>query len=316
MRTSDPLSRIDRRSFVKSLAGIGAAAVAGGSLPTLAHASGLAAMGADMKDRIGLQLYTVRDLTAKDYPGTLMKVAQIGYKQVQTTGSYGDYTARQIHEFLDRAGLVSPATHVSPPSGADFEKTLEGYQLIGHKYTTVRVQGGGAAGAKSADVVKRAAEQMNRAGEITKKYGIKVIVHNHTEEFEPFPDGSGLPYDVLLAETDPDLVAMELDVGWASVAGQDILQMFRKTPGRFEVWHVKDASNLEELRGLRTQTERHRAAKLVPVGEGDVDYRAIFAQAGQAGMKYFFVEQDNAAASGDSISDARKSYQYLAKLLG
>ncbi len=241
MSTSDPWSRIDRRSFVKSLAGIGAAAVAGGSLPSLAHASGLAAMGADMKDRIGLQLYTVRDLTAKDYPGTLMKVAQIGYKQVQTTGSYGDYTAKQIHEFLDRAGLVSPATHVSPPNGPDFEKTLEGYQLIGHKYTTVRVQGGGAAGAKSADVVKRAAEQMNKAGEITKKYGMKVIVHNHTEEFEPIPGGSAmaerplLPYDVLLAETDPDLVAMELDVGWASVAGQNILEMFRKTPGRFEV---------------------------------------------------------------------------------
>ena len=313
--SNNPWDRMDRRDFVRRMAGIGAAAVATGALPSLASGAGRGGVGASLKDQIGLQLYTVRDLTAKDYPGTLMKVAQIGYKQVQTTGSYGEYTAKQIHEFLDRAGLVSPATHVSPRMGPDFERTLEGYQLIGHKYTTVSFPRSETRETGEA-AVRRTAEQLNQAGAITKKYGIKVIVHNHTAEFAPIEGSSRLPYDILLSDLDPSLVALELDIGWASVAGQNPLELIRKNPGRFEVWHVKDVANLDALRALNTQSERQRAAKLVPVGEGKVDYKAIFAQAETAGMKHFFVEQDSAPASGDSIADARKSYQYLARMLG
>ncbi|MDB4883411.1 MAG: Xylose isomerase protein barrel, partial [Gemmatimonadetes bacterium] len=141
MTNEDQRTGVDRRSFLKQLAIGGAAVVATGcsrgAMPGTLGAAGGAATAASLRDRIGLQLYTVRDLTATDYPGTLMRVAQIGYREVQTTGSYGSYTAAQIHQFLDAAKLVSPATHVSPRMGPDFERTLEGYQLIGHKYTTV-----------------------------------------------------------------------------------------------------------------------------------------------------------------------------------
>jgi sugar phosphate isomerase/epimerase len=163
--------------------------------------------------------------------------------------------------------------------------------------------------------VKREAEQLNRAGRITQKHGLKVIVHNHTMEFAPLADSPLLPYDVLLSETDPELVALELDIGWARVAGQDPLALFRKAPGRFEVWHVKDMAGLAELEG-KSESERQRAAKIVPLGQGEIDYGPIFAQAELAGMKHFFVEQDSAPQDPNgSVAAAAESYRYLAKLL-
>jgi len=326
---------MDRRSFLTQLAVSGAALAAVGCSRGMLASSGasVADTPLEWRELIGLQLFTVRDLTATDYPGTLMRVAQLGYRTVQTTGSYGSYTAQQIHEFLDRAKLQSPATHVSPRMGPDFERTLEGYNLIGHKYTTVSFGPSPSRTApadvtiaqprpaqtgprrESLDSVKRTAEQLNKAGEITKKHGIKVIVHNHTEEFEPLADSSQRPYDVLIAETDPSLVALELDIGWATVAGENVLDLFRRAPGRFEVWHVKDIAGVASLDKSTSEAARHRAAKVVPVGEGDIDYRPIFAQAKLAGMRYYFVEQDSAPASGDSMKDAGKSYSRLMQLL-
>ena len=165
------------------------------------------------------------------------------------------------------------------------------------------------------DSVKRTAEQLNEAGRITKRYGIKVMVHNHTNEFRQLTDSPLTEYDVLVAETDPDLVAMELDIGWAAVAGQDILEMFRRNPGRYEVWHVKDIAGLASLKALESQAERQRAARIVPIGEVEIDYRPIFAQAALAGMKHFYVEQDSAPQSGDSLAAAARSYQSLMRVL-
>jgi len=161
------------------------------------------------------------------------------------------------------------------------------------------------------EAVKRQADQLNKHGEIAKKFGMKMLVHNHTQEFA-FVDGSDKlrPYDILLAQTDPALVAMQLDIGWASVAGQDILGMFRKNPGRFELWHVKDVKGLKD-----GAPQDLRTAKLVPVGTGEIDYKTIFKNADLAGMKHYCVEQDNAAESGDALGAARTSYQNLIRTL-
>ena len=164
------------------------------------------------------------------------------------------------------------------------------------------------------DAVKRTAAALNEAGRITQKHGIKVIVHNHTVEFAPLADSPLRPYDVLLAETDPSLVAMELDIGWATVAGVKALDLFKQAPGRYEVWHVKDIAGLAALEG-KSQSERQRAAQIVPLGQGEIDYKPIFAQAKLAGMKYFYVEQDSAPQSGDSLAAAATSYRALATLL-
>jgi sugar phosphate isomerase/epimerase len=304
----------DRRAFLKELAALGGAALAGacahGGMASAAGASASRASLSRWRDHIGLQLFTVRDRFPSDFAGTLQKVAQIGYKEVQTTLSYGNHSLDQIKQYLDAAGLVAPATHVSPPNGPDFERTLDAYARVGHRYTTVNT---GRAG-RTLDDWKRTAQQLNDAGRVTQKHGLKVIVHNHTAEFAPLADASRRPYDVLLAETDPALVALELDIGWATVAGENALDLFKRAPGRFEVWHVKDIAGLASLAG-KSEAERQRAAKIVPLGEGEIDYRAIFAQAPLAGMKHFFVEQDSAPESGDSLAAAATSYRNLLTVL-
>jgi sugar phosphate isomerase/epimerase len=334
-----PPSPLDRRAFLRGLAGLGGAAlVTANALPAWAESLESRANGLLLpqawRDQIGLQLFTVRDKFPSDYAGTLEAVARIGYKQVQPTMNYGGKSPAEVKAILDKNGLTAPATHVSPPNGADFEKTLDDYALMGHKYTTVNTGGegrgraapaaaSGTAAARSApsappaassDSVKRTADALNEAGRITQKHGIKVIVHNHTVEFAPLADSSQHPYDILLAQLDPSLVAMELDIGWATVAGAKPLELFKQHPGRFEVWHVKDMTGLAALEG-KTESERQRAAQIVPVGQGEIDYKSIFAQAGVAGMKYFFVEQDSAPQSGDSLAAAATSYRALSSLL-
>ncbi len=273
----------------------------------------------DWKRQIGLELYTVRDLLPKDYEGTLAKVAEIGYKEVEPATNYAGMEPKQFRAMLDKFGLSAPSTHVGATDGPDLEKQLEGFQTMGIKYTEIRggaPGGGGGRGPQTEESVKRTAQQINRHGEIAKKFGMKMLIHNHTQEFQPLEGGALHPYDVLLRETDPALVAMQLDIGWASVAGQNILEMFQKHPGRFELWHVKDARGIKLMTPQMTQPERQRSAMLVPVGEGEVNYKSIFAAAGQAGLKHFCIEQDNAADWGDSMAAARVSYQNLLKILG
>lgn len=298
------MSETNRRTFLKAVA------AAGSALAISAEAA-----PAEWRAQMGLELYTVRDLLAKDYEGTLARVAEIGYKEVEPATDYAGMEPQAFRAMLGRYGLSAPSTHVGATDGPGLEKQLEGFQIMGIQYTEVRGGGGGGGrGPQTEESVKRSADQINRHGKIVQKFGMKMLIHNHTGEFQPLDTGKR-PYDILLAETDPALVAMQLDIGWASVAGQNILEMFRKNPGRFELWHVKDARGIKLMTPQMTQSERQRAAMLVPVGEGEVDYKTIFANATQAGLKHFCIEQDNAADWGDSPAAARVSYQNLLKVL-
>jgi sugar phosphate isomerase/epimerase len=270
---------------------------------------------ADWKTRIGLELYTVRDLLPKDYEGTLKKVAEIGYKEVEPATDYAHLEPKAFRAMLDKFGLSAPSTHVGATDGPGLEKQLEGFRIMGIRYTEISGGGGEAGKVPNEESVKRTAQQTNKHGEIARQFGMKMLIHNHTMEFQPFEGSNLCPYDVLLAETDPSLVAMQLDIGWASVAGQNILEMFQKHPGRFELWHVKDARGIKLMTPQMRQPERQRSAALVPVGLGEVDYKSIFAAAKQAGLKHFCVEQDNAAEWGDSLAAARVSYRNVLKLL-
>jgi len=297
-----------RRSFLQSLAATAA---------TAAFSDLLAQIDPGWKGRIGLELYTVRDLLPTDYEGVLAKIAAMGYKEVEPADPYNNMQPKQYRALLDKYGLTMPSTHSGATAGPDLEKQLEGFQIMGLKYTEIRggPGGGGGRGARTVDTIAKSAAQLNEHGKIAKKFGMKMLVHNHTVEFEPLEGSMKTQYDVLLAETDPDLVAMQLDIGWATVAGQNVLEMFAKTPGRFELWHVKDAIDTKKLDPKMTPTQRQRAAHLCPVGLGDIDYKPIFAAAKQAGLKHFVIEQDNAAAWGDSVAAAKVSYQNLAKIL-
>lgn len=314
-----------RRDFLKQIVVCGGEVALGGAAARAA--------ASQWKQQIGLELYTVRDLMARDYEGTLAKVAEIGYKEVEPAANgYGGMEPKQFRAMLDRLGLTMPSTHVGATAGPNLEKELEGFQIMGLKYT--EINGGGGAPVRPAsaaapkrkgapagpaavteDSVKRTVDLLNQHGEIARKFGMKMLYHNHAQEFQPFEGSDRRPYDLIVNGTDPSLVAMQLDIGWASVAGQNVLEMFKKNPGRFELWHVKDARGIKTLDPHLNQRERMRAVMLVPVGEGEVDYRPIFARAEVAGMKHFSIEQDNAADWGDSMAAAGVSFDRLSKLL-
>ena len=328
----------DRRSFLKGAALAGSIALAAGSMR-----EAMAQAAPDWKNQIGLELYTVRDVMQKEYEGVLARIASFGYKEVEPANGYNNMSPKDWRAMLDRYGLSAPSTHSGLPPGDTVEARLEGGQVMGFKYIENLGGGGPPAGGRGAsgggrgggrgpgagrgpaapagqgrttETVKRQAQTLNENGKVAQKFGMKMIVHNHTQEFALLADNLNMrPYDILLAETDPALVTMQLDIGWASVAGQDILAMFKKNPGRFECWHVKDATDIKYLPIQMSMADRMRNAYLVPVGQGQVDYKAIFAQAKQAGMKHFCIEQDNANAWGDSVLAAKISIDGLKKAL-
>jgi sugar phosphate isomerase/epimerase len=165
------------------------------------------------------------------------------------------------------------------------------------------------------DDVKRRAAQLNEHGKIAGKFGMKMLVHNHTVEFEKLTDSQRTTYDVILEETDPALVTMQLDLGWTYIAGIDPLALFNAHPGRFELWHIKDVFGLKTVNSSLGPNARVSSMALCPVGTGHIDFTPIFAQASFAGLKHFVVEQDNAAAWGDSLAAARVSFENLARTL-
>jgi sugar phosphate isomerase/epimerase len=257
-------------------------------------------------ERLGAQLYTVRDLMAKDFEGTLAKVASLGYQEVEFAG-YFDQTPKNVRAMLDRHTLTAPSAHVDYPSlGAKLPQILEASQIIGHRYLVnpwideeMR---------KQPDVWKRVAETFNRAGEACKKAGVQFAYHNHHFEFVPV--NGTLPFDVLLKDCDPELVKIELDLCWTTVARQDPLVYFQRYPGRFPLVHVKGLKKVPEAAALAPFDQA--IPNITDVGTNDIiDWKRIFAKSDQAGIRHYFVEHDQPAAPLDSL---RASAGYLRAL--
>ena len=311
----------DRRTFLKRIsATTGALALSGVATPLLAK------IAPNWKNQIGLELYTVRRLlTPEGYEPVIARLAAMGYKEVEPADPYNNMEPAQYKALLDKHGLKMYSTHADASEGPGLEKQLEGQALMGVKYTAVRAPrpapSGGAPGApaqrprKTTETVKRSTERMNKFGAVLKKFGMKYYIHNHASEFDLLEDGKTTEYDILLKETDPALVAMQLDIGWAHMAGQDVLAMFKKNPGRYELWHVKDAK-YKHVDPKLTPSERGRASQIVTMGEGDIDYKALFANAKLAGLKHFVIEQDTAGQGGrDALDDCKIAYDNLRKIL-
>lgn len=251
-------------------------------------------------EKIGLELYTVRDLLKKDFAGTIAKVAKIGYKEVEFAGYLNDLpnvnpSLQRAREIVNANGLSAPAAHIAYKmlSPETWPKVIEAAKTLGHEYIVNPSIDRELS--KTSDGWKRAAEVFNRAGEESLKSGIQFGYHNHTEEFKALPDGK-LPYGILLAECDSKLVKMELDLGWAHEAKVDPLKYFEEYPGRFPLVHVKDFDQHDMM---------------TDVGRGVIDWKAIFAKSRQAGIKHYFVEHDEPMMPLESI---QKSYEYLEKL--
>ena len=287
-----------RRSFLKYSAGslVGGLALAPVLTSDLSRLSGGQSRGIvggrRAMERVGVQLYTVRALMAESVEDTLATVAEIGYKEVEFAG-YFDRSPNEIRELLAKSGLTAPSTHVGlPMTEDDLGMLLEVSHAIGHDFITVPSLP--AEFRESLDGFLRVSDRLNHVGAAAKKAGIKLAYHNHGWEFESM-EGQ-VPYDLMLERTDPDLVDFQIDLFWAIEAGQDPVDYFESHPGRFSSCHVKD---MGEDGGM------------LEVGEGEIDFRSIFAHADTAGLKHYFVEHD---WPEDPLQSIRTSYDYLSKM--
>ena len=287
---------MDRRRFL----GTGAAAL-------LSSAFAWAAENRRI-EKIGVQLYTVRDALQKDFEGTLAKVAAIGYREVEFAG-YFDHPPREVRAALDRHGLAAPANHVDFDSfGEKWPQVIEASKIIGHEYIVNPDIGDELR--KQPDGWKRAAETFNRAGEVSRKAGIQLAYHNHWFEFTPV--NGKRPYDILLEECDPNVLKMELDLCWITVAGQDPRDYFKRFPGRFPLVHVKDMKRIPSPAAAAAITvENDFYPDMADVGSGVIDWKRIFAKSDEAGIRHYLIEHDDPKSPFDSI---RVSYNYVQRL--
>ena len=261
------------------------------SLPLLRPLLDAAPWG-DGLERIGLQLYTVRDLMRADVARTLEKVARAGYREVEFAGYFGETPAR-IRGLLDSLGLASPSTHLSLEDlRSGLSRTLDLAETIGHRYLVVPSLD--AKDRRTLDDYRRVAGDLNRAGEAARARGFQVAYHNH--DFELHALGAVRPYDVLLRETDPALVGFEMDFYWMASGRADPLAYFRRHPGRFHLCHLKDMD---------------RGGRMADVGAGRLDFRAILERRVQAGLRHYYVEHDR---PDDPLASIRASHRYLQEL--
>jgi len=252
---------MDRRKFLTTTGALATGLVLGG--PSTAFA------GERRLSRIGIQLYTVRARMAENVAATLAKVASFGYDEVEFAGYY-DHSPQEISEMLADTGLTAPSAHVPLDIfEGDFDAFLEKAHVIGHKYVILPwLQEKD----RTLDRYKAVAETLNKAGEKAKSAGMEVGYHNHDFEFEAI-DGVE-PFEILLTETDPELVKIQLDLYWVAVGKRDPLDYINRYPGRFPSVHVKDMDS---------------TGKMTDVGEGIIDFGRVFPGSGKSRAEALFL---------------------------
>ncbi len=253
------------------------------------------AAGKRKLSRIGMQLYTVRRELEKDFEGTLKQVAALGYREVEFAGYFGHKPA-EVKALLKRLKLDAPAAHVPfAELRGDLRQSIDAAHVIGHKYLLLAWTP--PEERRTLEQYRRLADLLNEAGARTLREGVQFAYHNHDFEFAPL-EGK-VPYDLLLERTDPRLVKLEMDLYWTVKGGASPVEYFEKHPGRFHLLHVKDMDS----------TPRRFFAD---AGKGVIDFKSIFAQAGKAGVRHYFVENDEPA--GSPFESLRVSFEYLRRL--
>lgn len=277
---------ISRRTLLAGAGGAAALALTDRIVPA-AHAAQIPA--------VGLQLYTVRELFQKDPVATLGQVARIGYREVEFGG--GGYDAMDhalLRRTMDRLGLRAPSVHIGYDALlGQFERSVTMAKTLGADTVVLpymtdqhRTEAGW----------KAALPNIARFGAELKKAGLGFAYHNHDFEFTVKPGGKSL-FDRLIEETDPSLVQVELDLYWAAHAGEDVAGLIERLNRRIYAYHVKD------MRADRSMTA---------VGQGKTDFAALFRLKGSAGVRHFYVENDEAPAP--YLPDITTSFKTLRAL--
>jgi sugar phosphate isomerase/epimerase len=300
----------NRRKFLQS-----AGALALGSVAL----SGRAASFLDFKapHPVGLQLFTFFGVIDDDVKGTLTKIAAIGYKEMESAfskkGGFYGMKPKEFKAMVNDLGMSWTSHHVlgapfKMPKGYKMPAGADGKPMVIPPMLNLRdnmqqlvdsVAEGNLpylvcanAPTDTLDEIKQTIETLNKTGAAAKKAGIQFCYHNHDMEFKEV-DGK-VPYDLLLTETDKENVKMELDLAWVTKAKVDPVKLFNDNPGRFPLWHVKDIDP-----GLTTP---------LPVGTGVVDFKRIFENKKNSGMKHFFVEHDGPK---DPYASIKTSFTYI-----
>jgi sugar phosphate isomerase/epimerase len=242
---------------------------------------------------IGVQLYTVRASMESDFEGTLRRLAEMGYREVEFAGLFGHDPA-QVRSLLAELNLSAVGSHVDwnrfrdDPTGAIDETLALGAEYLVFPWTPDSER-------QTLEQWHGWAARLNEVAAASRDRGLPVAYHNHDFEFTPI--AGELPYDVLIAELDPALISFELDLYWLRKAGVLASALFDVSPGRFPIAHVKDWRASDQA--------------IVDVGQGDIDFADIFAQRAESGMQHFIVEHD---APSDPMQTVQTSIEYLQQL--
>ncbi|MBC6109643.1 sugar phosphate isomerase/epimerase family protein [Pedobacter fastidiosus] len=266
---------LSRRSFIVSSSMAAAAALL---VPSFACVSS--------KKVVGLQLYSLRDELPKGVKETIEKVGKAGFSEVETYGfsikdQFWGFSPSDFKKLLDANGLKAVSghyglgTYLSDGNTDELKAAIEAAKVLGSEYVTIPWLDPSVR--TNAEDYKKLALKINVAGKMCKDAGLRLAYHNHNFEFEKQGDTTG--YEILLKETDKNLVDFELDLYWVVRSGNDPLKLFKENPGRFTMWHVKDMDKTDP--SLNAE-----------VGTGSINFKPIFAEAKLSGMKHFFVEHE------------------------
>lgn len=275
-----------RRKFIRNSAMLFAAAtVAGRNLWALGPIP------------LGVQLYTVRK-QAQNLPRLLDQIHDIGYQEVETYAGLYTSSADALRHMIRGAGLRAPSGHFSYN---DLDSRFNYAKELGVDWMVCSAISPSLWG--SPDGFRTAAKQFNDWGRRAKEMGMRFAFHNHDYEFRPWNGRTG--YDILLAETDPELVFFQMDCYWVAQAGHDPLRLMRRMGPRVKMLHLKD-----RLPGFPSSfTMDETSAHFTEVGSGNLDWKAILAEGERLGVEHYFVEQDR--TPGNPMASIRKSFRYL-----
>jgi len=279
------------------------------SLPLLA---GTQRAFAKTQRPIGVQLYTVRGTLMKESEHVIKAIADIGYKEIEGAGRTD---LIKLMPLIRQNGMKAVSCHVEVPlvtgdwdiyglKPVELSEAIESVKAIGVQYFTMAYINPRARG--DLDFYRRTAEKMNRVGQACHKAGLQFVYHNHAFEFGGEPGQR--PIDIFKERLDKKLVALELDVFWVSVAGHDPIAMLKEWKGRVALLHLKDKGKDQPVQ----YTEQVDRSAFKEVGSGSLDFAGLLKAAPAAGVKHYFVEQDQ--TPGDPLESLKKSFDYLSKI--
>lgn len=230
---------------------------------------------------IGIQLYTVGDELERDFAGTLRQLAAAGYEDVELAGFHG-HTAAALNDMFKAAGLQCRSAHYSVEElGEHLGQVLDDAHTLGLKYIVCAMPFFSDFANITADEWQRNADFCNRVGASVAKAGLRFAYHNHNLEFRKAGDATGL--DILMKHSDPNVVKLQLDCGWAATAGLDPAETITRYGDRVRLLHLKDLKP-----GFKRNTDMQ--IETTTIGAGVMNWDALFAAAKKAGIKGYYVE--------------------------